>query len=241
LKTALVTGAARGIGAALTAVLRGRGYEVIALDRVAGEGITVGDAWDVPYGLYDLVFLNAGVLGEAGPAWGAGSEEVWRVNFHAPRRAVQALVPGWLAAGHAGRIVFTASLAAMMPMPFAADYNATKAAVVSLAETMVHELRAAGSGIGVSVAVPSFTRSDLGAGLAGEFGVRFREFIDGGKEAGEVAERMVVGALAGEFLIVTHGESMEGVLRRVERMLTGAEPEQLRGRRMEGLLGVIRK
>jgi NAD(P)-dependent dehydrogenase (short-subunit alcohol dehydrogenase family) len=235
LKKALVTGGASGIGAALVGLLRADGYDVLALDRTAGEGITVADAADVPYGLYDLVFLNAGVIGTPGPAWAGGGEEVWRVNWHAPRQAVRTLIPGWLEAGHAGRIVFTASLAAFLPMPFSTDYSASKAALLALAETLLHELRAAGSAIGVSVAVPSFTQSNLARELTGEFGAQFRDFIDRGVPAEGVARRMIDGALAGEYLIVTHPESMETVLPRMEALLTGVEPARPTGRRMDAL------
>lgn len=206
-----------------------------ALDLREGPGITVGDAAEVPYDLYDLVFLNAGIVGQPGPAWGPIGEDVWRVNYFAPRRALQRLIPGWLAAGHAGRIVFTASMAAYLPMPFSTDYCGAKAALVSLAETVLHELRAAGSGIGISVAVPSFTQSKLAEGLTGEFAVHFQGFIERGTPAGEVARAMYEGAMRGDFLLVTHPESVEGVVGRLERVLQGEEPERPAGRRMEAL------
>ncbi|HEU0120831.1 MAG TPA: SDR family oxidoreductase [Bryobacteraceae bacterium] len=235
MKKALVTGAASGIGAALIGLLRDDGYEVTGIDRIPGPGITEGDAAEIPYDLYELVFLNAGVMGQPGPCWAAESEETWRVNFHAPRRAVQRLIPGWLAAGHGGRIVFTASLAALLPMPFSTDYCASKAALLSLAETLLYELRAAGSEIGVSVAVPSFTQSNLAAGLTGEFASHFQGFLDRGTPAAEIARSMYEGALAGRFLLVTHPESMEGVLPRWEALLSGAEPGRPSGRRMDAL------
>lgn len=235
MKRALVTGGANGIGAAIAAILREDGYEVTALDRVAGPGVTVGDAGEVPYALYDLVFLNAGVIGQPGPAWTTADEDVWRVNWWAPRRALQALIPGWLAAGHAGRIVFTASMAALLPMPFSTDYCASKAALLSLGETLLHELRAAGSEIGVSVAVPSFTQSKLAEGLTGEFAAQFRDFMEQGTPAGEVARAIVDGAREGKFLIATHPKSLDGVVAHLESVLSGEEPPRPRGRRMDAL------
>jgi NAD(P)-dependent dehydrogenase (short-subunit alcohol dehydrogenase family) len=235
LKKALVTGGGSGIGAAMVALLRGEGWEVVALDLVDGPGVTVGDAAEVPYDLYDLVFLNAGVIGQPGPVWGPGSDDVWRVNWQAPRKAVQTLVPGWLAAGHAGRIVFTASMAAFIPLPFSTDYCASKAALLSLAETLLHELRAAGSEIGVSIAVPSFTQSKLAVGLTGEFAEAFQGFVERGAPTEEVARAIVDGARAGQFLIVTHPHAIEGVVARVEGMLSGAEPARPSGRRMDAL------
>jgi NAD(P)-dependent dehydrogenase (short-subunit alcohol dehydrogenase family) len=235
LKKALVTGGASGIGAALVNLLYAGDYSVTALDVNAEPGITVADAADVPYDLYDLAFLNAGIIGRPGLAWGPGNDEVWRVNFHAPRRALQILIPGWLAAGHKGRIVFTASLAALIPMPFSTDYCASKAALLSLAETLLHELRAAGSEIGVSVAVPSFTQSNLANGLVGEFAEQFKGFVDRGAPTMEIAQAIYDGALAGKFLIATHSNSLDTVAPRLEVLLSGAEPPRPQGRRMDAL------
>jgi len=235
LRKALVTGGGSGIGAALVDLLIAEGYAVTALDLTAWPGITVADAADVPYDLFDLVFLNAGIIGQPGPAWAAGSDEVWRVNFHAPRRALQLLIPGWLAAEHKGRIVFTASMAALIPMPFSTDYCASKAALLSLAETLLHELRAAGSEIGVSVATPSFTQSNLANGLTGEIAEQFKRFNERGAPAAEIARAIYDGALAGKFLIATHPNSLDTVLPHLEILLTGSEPPRPKGRRMDAL------
>ncbi|MBL8239021.1 MAG: SDR family oxidoreductase [Bryobacterales bacterium] len=235
MKRALVTGGASGIGAALVDLLHEEGYAVTALDLTPAPGILVADAANIPYDLYDLVFLNAGIIGEPGPVWAVDNPDVWRVNFHAPRRALRILIPGWLAAGHKGRIVFTASMAALIPLPFSTDYCASKAALLSLAETLLHELRAAGSEIGVSIAVPSFTQSRLAAGLTGEFAEAFQGFVDRGAPTAEIARAIYDGAVAGRFLIATHPDSLDSVSPRLERLLTGAEPERPRGRRMDAL------
>ena len=178
MKKALVTGGASGIGAAIVELLRGEGWDVVALDVAEGPGVTVGDAADVPYDLYDLVFLNAGIIGQPGPVWGPSSDDVWRVNWQAPRRAVQTLIPGWLAAGHNGK---------------------------------------------------------LAAGLTGEFAEAFQGFVERGAPTPEVARTIVDGARARKFLIVTHPQSIEGVVPRVESMLTGEEPARPSGRRMDAL------
>ncbi len=189
----------------------------------------------MPYDLYDLVFLNAGVIGQPGPCWTETRDDVWQVNWTAARRGVQRLVPGWLEAGHKGRIVFTASMAALIPIPYAADYCATKAALVALAECLYHELQIAGSAIGVSVAVPSFTQSNLASQLEGEFAGQFRKFVEKGSPVEEVAQRIVDGALAGEFLIVTHPGSVDIVPTRIAGLVSGAPPLRPAGRRMEAL------
>jgi NAD(P)-dependent dehydrogenase (short-subunit alcohol dehydrogenase family) len=60
-----------------------------------------------------------------------------------------------------GHIVNVASLAGLLDVPNMAAYNATKAAVVSLSETLENEL--APANIGVTVVCPSFFRTNLGA------------------------------------------------------------------------------
>ncbi len=235
MKKALVTGGASGIGAALVDILRADGYLVTAIDRNAGPGVTVADAADIPYDVYDLVFLNAGIIGQPGPVWAESDEEVWRVNWLAPRKALRALIPGWLAAGHNGRVVFTASMAAMIAMPYSTDYCASKAALLSMAESLLHELRAAGSSIGVSVATPSFTQSNLATGLTGEFAAAFQEFVERGAPTAEIANAIYQGALAGQFLIATHPNSLDSVIPHMEAMLTGVEPPRPAGRRMDAL------
>jgi hypothetical protein len=99
----------------------------------------------------------------------------------------------------------------------------------------LHELRAAGSEIGISVAVPSFTQSSLAAGLTGEFGEQFQGFIERGLPAREVAQAIYDGAREGRFLIVTHPNSTDTVVPHLETLLTGAEPPRPKGRRMDAL------
>ena len=59
--TALVTGAAGGIGKAIVAKLRGEGFEVKELDLVSGFDVSDPDAWE-HVGSVDLACLNAGVI-----------------------------------------------------------------------------------------------------------------------------------------------------------------------------------
>lgn len=235
MKRALVTGGASGIGAALVATLRADGFAVTAVDVTPGPGITVADAADIPFDLYDFAFLNAGVIGPPGPCWSAAAAEVWHTNYFAVRRALAILIPGWIEQEHNGHIVITASMAALLPMPYTADYCGSKAALLSLAETLVHELAAAGTAIGVSIALPSFTVSRLAAPLTGPFAEHFRGFIERGTPAEEVARAIYEQAAAGRFLIATHPSSLEGVLPRWEAILRGERPPRPTGRRMDAL------
>ncbi|MDX8153834.1 NAD-dependent epimerase/dehydratase family protein [Patulibacter brassicae] len=88
----LVTGAAGFIGAALTGALRGRGHEVVGVDRVAdpGRGIVAGDvtapeAWEDALRGCDVVVHAAAVVSNA-----VGLEDQWRVNVLGTSRVAAA-------------------------------------------------------------------------------------------------------------------------------------------------------
>lgn len=161
-KVAVVTGAAKGIGAALARDLVDRGAHVLITDldadgvaatldglRAGGPGRAEGlpgDATDedtlrdvieraeAAFGPVDLFFANAGVpgAGEAG-----ASEAAWdlalQVNVLAHVRAARLLVPGWLERGR-GWFVSTASAAGLLTQIGAAPYSVTKHAAVAFAE-----------------------------------------------------------------------------------------------------------
>ena len=161
-KVAVVTGAARGIGAALARDLVERGAHVLITDldsdgvaatleglRARGlgrvEGLP-GDAADedtlrdligraeADLGPVDLFFANAGV---PGPGEVDATEAEWdlalQVNVLAHVRAARLLVPGWLERGR-GWFVSTASAAGLLTQIGAAPYSVTKHAAVAFAE-----------------------------------------------------------------------------------------------------------
>ena len=130
-ETAVVTGAAGGIGRALVALLEAEGAAVRGLDLADGFDVADRGAWDAVEPA-DLVCLNAGVL-----ATGDGSLEDYRrilgVNVDGVVFGVQALAPT-MAAGSA--FVVTASLAGLIPMESDPLYVLTKHAVVGYARSM---------------------------------------------------------------------------------------------------------
>ncbi|MBF6440291.1 SDR family oxidoreductase [Nocardia cyriacigeorgica] len=160
-KTAIVTGAGRGIGAAICARLVDAGAHVVAADldgdaagQVADELCAIrpdaavavaGDVADENYlreliaaaehrfGPVQLYFANAGIPGRAG----LGDDEGWRLAFdvhvQAHVRAARLLVEGWVARGE-GYFVSTASAAGLLTQIGAADYSVTKHAAVAFAE-----------------------------------------------------------------------------------------------------------
>lgn len=152
-KTALVTGAAGGIGAAVVRMLRAEGARVAVADRdVAGikaEAHLPGDLRDGAYsdglpeavvkalGRLDIVVNNAGVI-TRGPVTET-SDADWDlsvgVNVEAPFRISRAAIP--LMAGQGGgAIVNVASCWGLRPGPNHAVYCMTKAAIASLTQCM---------------------------------------------------------------------------------------------------------
>ena len=155
-KTALVTGASGGIGAAIVSQLRAEGARVAVADRDVGsleaEAHLPGDLRDPDYcdglalaahqalGGLDIVINNAGVI-TRGPVTET-SDEDWAlsvgVNVEAPFRICRAAIPIMAAAG-GGAIVNTASCWGLRPGPDHAVYCMTKAAIASLTQCMGHD------------------------------------------------------------------------------------------------------
>src|ERR1700704_6793253 len=106
---ALVTGAARGIGAAIVARLRGDGMEVVTLDREEGCDLRVDLSNDEvpPLDDVDVCVSNAAITDTAAPAHRMTAEQ-WAldlgVNLTGAFRAVQACLPG-MRSRRSGRVV----------------------------------------------------------------------------------------------------------------------------------------
>ncbi len=153
-ETALVTGAAGGIGRELVALLEAEGAEVRGLDLADGFDVSARAAWDdvEPAG---LVCLNAGVL-----AAGDGSEEDYRrivgVNVNGVVFGVQALAPR-MQPGSA--FVVTSSLAGLIPMDSDPLYSLTKHAVVGFARSIAPALAA--REIRINLVCPGIARTPM--------------------------------------------------------------------------------
>ena len=152
-KTALVTGAAGGIGAAIVKQLRSAGVRVAVADRdVAGieaearlpgnlleaayaDGLP-GAAFDALGGL-DIVVNNAGVItrGKVTDTTDADWDLSVGVNVHAPFRVCRAAIPIMADRG-GGAIVNVSSCWGVRPGPNHAVYCMTKAAIASLTQCM---------------------------------------------------------------------------------------------------------
>jgi NAD(P)-dependent dehydrogenase (short-subunit alcohol dehydrogenase family) len=141
--------------------------------EAVGERIDVANAADVErlatraYAAFagvHLLFNNAGVAGGGGYAWEASLNEwqwVLGVNLMGVVHGIRSFVPRMLARGEEGHVVNTASAAGLVSMPLMSVYNASKHAVVTLSETLLHDLRAAGARIGVSLLCPAFVPTNI--------------------------------------------------------------------------------
>ncbi len=152
-KTALVTGAAGGIGAAVVRALRAKGARVAVADRdvtgIEAEAHLPGDLRDPAYadglpaaaaaalGRLDIVVNNAGVItrGKVTDTSDADWDLSLGVNVEAPFRICRAAIPLMAETG-GGAIVNVASCWGLRPGPNHAVYCMTKAAIASLTQCM---------------------------------------------------------------------------------------------------------
>lgn len=106
-----------------------------------------------------MVFLAAVYWPMGAGEWDTEKAEAMvDTNLTGAIRMLGAVLPGMQAQGH-GHLVFVGSLAGYRGLPRALGYGASKAGVMSLAETLRCELE--GSGIDVQMAAPGFIRSRL--------------------------------------------------------------------------------
>jgi NAD(P)-dependent dehydrogenase (short-subunit alcohol dehydrogenase family) len=174
---ALVTGAARGQGAAIVTRLHADGFRVAACDvlidelrdSVGGFGdgvlaveldVTSPTQWGAAvaatverFGTLTTLVNNAGVLHRAAivDETPAGFENSWRVNCLGPFLGIQAVV-AHLSAADGAAIVNTCSTGAMRPFPHHAAYGSSKWALRGLTQVAAAELAA--SGIRVNAVLP---------------------------------------------------------------------------------------
>lgn len=137
--TAVVTGAAQGIGAAIAARLGADGFDVVRLDRDTGEGVVKCDVADHAavrriaddVGPVDVLVNNAGIW-RFSPLEDTSPEEfaaVLNVNLGGTFNCTQAFGRSMLDRG--GSIVNIASIAAAAASPSMGAYSPSKSAIVA--------------------------------------------------------------------------------------------------------------
>ena len=169
--TLLITGASSGIGKAAAALFAERGYQVFDLSRRGTIPCDVTDEASVQRAVaevmrrtdhIDVLILNAG-FGISGPAECTPVEDVRRqmdVNFTGAVAVVQQVLP-YMRRRRKGRIIFTSSVAAILPIPYQSFYSASKAAINAFALALQNEVR--DYGICVSVLMPGDVRTGFTA------------------------------------------------------------------------------
>jgi NAD(P)-dependent dehydrogenase (short-subunit alcohol dehydrogenase family) len=162
-RIALVTGASRGIGAAVAERLRGNGFEVLSpprseLDLLDNASI---DAYLARLDrAVDVLVNNAGinVLGEATEYRDDDLRPMMQVNLLAPLRLAQRLAVGMARRGY-GRIVNISSVWSLVTRPRRAVYSTTKAALNGLTRSLAVEL--APRGVLVNAVAPGYVETAL--------------------------------------------------------------------------------
>jgi len=234
---AVVTGAGSGLGRALAKALAARGAVVVVSDvREEGARATVaeiaalGGASHVVFcdvtraaeverlaaeaarlaGPTDLLVNNAGI-GAAGHI-GALGLDAWHravdVNLWGVIHGCHYFVPA-MRARRRGHVLNVASAAAFGSAPSMGAYNATKAAVVALSETLAVE--AAADGVGVTALCQGFFRTNILSDSVGVIADAQRRFIEAemarSKHDADAVARLALAAVEqGKLYAVPHAE-----------------------------------
>jgi NAD(P)-dependent dehydrogenase (short-subunit alcohol dehydrogenase family) len=191
-RVAIVTGAARGIGAAISERLEKDGFAVARLDRDEGEGITGFDLGAIEthaeaiasvmdrFGRIDCLVNNAGI---ASPRRGdfletepATFDAVMSVNLRGTVFFTQAVLKSMLTQKCSARrqVIFITSASAQLASPERLDYCISKAGLAMFAKGLA--LRLAGEGIDVFEVRPGIIRTEMTAGVT----AKYDALIDGG-------------------------------------------------------------
>ena len=236
--------------AATAAELEAQGAQVLAMpcDVRKGEQVeALAQAAMARFGAVHLVFNNAGV-GAGGLVWEstqADWEWVLGVNLWGVIHGVRVFTPLMLACAKndpdfEGHIVNTASMAGLLNPPTMGVYNVSKHAVVSLTESLYHDLDLVGAPIGASVLCPYFVQTGISqsdrnrpddvpasAPTASQIASQatMAKAVSSGKvSATEVAERTFAAIAEKQFYIYSHPGALGNVQKRMEDIVTGSNP-----------------
>ena len=234
------------------AEIRALGAEVLPfrLDVSQAHAVeALGEATAARFGVPHFVFNNAGV-GVGGLIWEhSAADWAWTlgVNVMGVAHGVRVFTPRMLAAaradpGYEGHIVNTASMAGLLNPPNMGAYNVSKHAVVSLSETLYHDLSLVTERISASVLCPyfvptgihqSFRNRPADAGTAAARPTRSQRIaqamtskaVESGKvSAGDVAALVFDALRERRFYIYSHPKAIGSVRTRMEDILLARNP-----------------
>ena len=187
---AVVTGASRGIGAEYARALAVRGFDLLLVSRDStqleqmaaelGQQYPVSVTWEAidlaepeaAHKLYatarqrrdtvDLLVNNAGfgLYGKFVDMPMARLQEMLRLHVNTVIESIRLFLPDMLQKGR-GAIINVASLVGLFPLPYLAQYAATKALLVSFSEALAEEVRH--SGVRIQACCPGSTETDFHA------------------------------------------------------------------------------
>jgi NAD(P)-dependent dehydrogenase (short-subunit alcohol dehydrogenase family) len=182
-RVAVVTGAASGIGLAVSEAFLANGMRVVLADLNAGllgeqverlrdEGgdvhgvvvdVTDPDSVDAlgaavidRYGTLNVAVNNAGIV-VTGNSWEIPLDDwhrVVNVDLWGVIHGIRTFVPLLLESGEEGHVVNTGSMASVIALPQLGPYTASKQGVLGLCDVLRAEMRSLGAPIGVSVVMP---------------------------------------------------------------------------------------
>lgn len=269
-KTAVITGAASGLGLAMARRFAREGMNVVladieeaALAKASAEILSLGVqalpirvdvaqadsvealavAATTRFGQIHLVCNNAGVGGLRRRAWEADLRD-WKwvlgVNLWGVIHGVKSFVPRMLAQGDECHMVNTASVAGLLSTPAMSVYNVSKHGVVTLTETLHHDLAEIGAKLKVSLLMPAWVDTEIWNSERNRpDGLRvpdaeemdrsrrlaMRELLKKGKVGADDVADMVLDAVVNErFYVMTHPRIRTAIEARTNAILEGRPP-----------------
>ncbi|MFJ9370786.1 oxidoreductase [Nocardia sp. NPDC101769] len=216
---AVVTGAGRGIGLAVTTALIDHGARVVAGSRSTTEGLralvgtgrlhavevdlsTPEGARELAtaaedFGPADILVNNVGAVTPRLDGFLSITDEQWlstlTLDLMAAVRTTRAVLPAMLAA-HRGAIVTVSSVNATLPDPGVMDYSAAKAALTNFCKALSKEVGP--QGIRVNTVSPGPVATDLWLGTGG---VAATVAASTGGSASSVADSVAAQSVTGRF------------------------------------------
>lgn len=234
--TAVITGAASGIGMGLARHAAGLKMRLVLADINAQQLDSVAASLDTEvlalpvdvtdpaaveslaaaafdrFGQVDILFNNAGII-STGLSWEIPVtrwQQEFDVNVRGIVNGIHAFVPRLLKANRPAHIVNTSSVGGFLPSAMMSPYTASKAAVVAMTESLQAELRLLDAPIGVSLLGPGPVQSAI-----------FNAPFTTGEEGGDTRVREFTQML--RSMLAEHGMNPDDF---AQRVFNGIEQQQ---------------